>query len=101
MKISAHLLNSENKLETILKTNDHVNSLIIPTKESGYGSKINGGELLFLALAICYCNDLNREASKKGINVTSVDVIVEGNFDSEGEPAQNVSYRAKVSAQTS
>jgi uncharacterized OsmC-like protein len=67
----------------------------------GYGSSANGGELLFLALASCYCNDIYREAAKRNIKVERVEVNVEGDFGSEGEPAQNVTYRAKVFAQAS
>jgi uncharacterized OsmC-like protein len=57
--------------------------------------------LLFLALATCYCNDIYREAAKRGLRVESVEVEVEGDFGAEGEPAQNVTYRAKVAAQAS
>ena len=37
-------------------------------------SGVNRGELLFLALATCYCNDLYREAEKLGIDVREVNV---------------------------
>jgi uncharacterized OsmC-like protein len=57
--------------------------------------------LLFLALATCYCNDIYREAGKRGIAVEQVEVNVEGEFGAEGEPARNVTYRAKVVAQAS
>ena len=56
---------------------------------------------LFLALATCYCNDIYREAAKRGFKVEHVEVEVEGEFGAEGEPARNVSYRAKVTAQAS
>ena len=72
---------------------------MIPSKLSGYGSSANGGELLFLALATCYCNDIYREAAKRNIKVERVDVEVDGDFDAEGEPAKNVTYRAKVTSQ--
>jgi uncharacterized OsmC-like protein len=62
---------------------------------------VNGGELLFLALATCYCNDIYREAAKRGLIVEQVEVEVEGDFGAEGDPAQNVTYRAKVTAQAS
>jgi len=52
--------------------------------------------LLFLALASCYCNDLYREARRMNIRVESVEVEVQGDF---GEPARNVTYRARVTAQ--
>jgi uncharacterized OsmC-like protein len=56
---------------------------------------------LFLALASCYCNDIYREAAKRNIKVERVEVEVNGDFGTEGEPAQNVTYRAKVFAQAS
>ena len=49
-------------------------------------------------MVTCYCNDLYREAAKKRINVTSVEAAVEGDFGGEGEPARNVTYGARVSA---
>jgi organic hydroperoxide reductase OsmC/OhrA len=98
MRISARVQNSQGKHEVILRTNDSVHSLAIPPRGTGFGSSANGGELLFLALATCYCNDIYREAAKRGIKVTSVEVTVEGDFAGEGEPARNVAYSAKVSA---
>jgi organic hydroperoxide reductase OsmC/OhrA len=101
MKISARVQNSEGQHRVTLRTNDNVHSLTIPPKPTGLGSSANGGELLFLALATCYCNDVYREAAKRGLKVEQVDVEVEGDFGAEGEPARNVTYRAKVKAQAS
>jgi organic hydroperoxide reductase OsmC/OhrA len=84
-----------------LTTNDQTRSLAVPPKTSGLGSSANGGELLFLALATCYCNDIYREAEKQGIRVESVDVTVEGEFGAPGEPARDVAYRARVIARAS
>lgn len=70
--------------------------MAIAAKGEGHGSRVNGGELLFLALAACYCNDLYREARKRGIGVAGVRVEVRGEFGGEGEAARNVRYRAKV-----
>ena len=56
-------------------------------------------ELLFLALATCYCNDLYREAARREIEITSVEVTVEGDFGREGEPAKNTTCSAKVHGQ--
>ena len=101
MKISARVQNSEGQHQVTLRTNDNVHSLSIPSKPTGFGSSANGGELLFLALATCYCNDIYREAAKRGLNVEQVEVEVEGDFGAEGESAKNVTYRAKVTAQAS
>jgi uncharacterized OsmC-like protein len=101
MKISARVENSEGEHQVTLRTNEHIHSLVIPPKPSGFGSSANGGELLFLALATCYCNDIYREAAKRGITVERVEVEVEGDFGADGEPARNVTYRAKVTAKAS
>ncbi len=93
--------NSEGQHHVTLSTNDNVHSLTVPPKSTGFGSSANVGELLFLALATCYCNDIYREASKRGLKVEHVEVEVRGEFGAEGEPAKNVSYRAKVTAQAS
>ncbi|HWU37634.1 MAG TPA: OsmC family protein [Candidatus Acidoferrum sp.] len=98
MKISARVQNSHNIHHVILRTNDQSHPLTIPPKPTGFGSSADGGELLFLALATCYCNDIYREASKRGIMVGHVEVEVEGEFGAEGASAQNVTYRAKVAA---
>ena len=101
MKITAKVENSKDNHQVTLQTNDHVHSITIPPKPTGYGSSANGGELLFLALATCYCNDIYREAAKRNIKVERVEVNVEGDFGAEGEPARNVSYQTKVFAQAS
>jgi organic hydroperoxide reductase OsmC/OhrA len=101
MKISARVQNSEGQHQITLQTNDHVHALTIPPRSTGFGSSANGGELLFLALATCYCNDVYREAAKRGISVEQVEVEVSGDFGAEGEPAKNVAYRARVIAQAS
>ncbi len=101
MRISARVQNSQGQHQVSLATNDQAHSLVIPPKPSGFGSSANGGELLFLALATCYCNDIYREAAKRGIEVVGVEVEVQGDFGAEGEPAQNVTYHAAVKAKAS
>lgn len=84
-----------------MKTNDDIRTIDIPLKPSGCGSDVNGGELLRLALATCYCNDIYREAGKRGLKVDGVEVHVEGDFGSEGEPAKNIVYSARVISRAS
>jgi uncharacterized OsmC-like protein len=98
MKITVKVENSKDNHQVTLQTNDNVHSIMIPPRSTGYGSSANGGEVLFLALATCYCNDIYREAAKRNIKVERVEVEVDGDFGAEGEPAKNVAYRAKVSA---
>jgi uncharacterized OsmC-like protein len=59
----------------------------------------NGGELLFLALATCYCNDIHREAARRGIEVGKVRVEVSGRFgEAPGSAAEGIEYEAMVAA---
>ena len=96
MKISARVQSSSGQNRITLATNDQAHSIQIAPKATGFGSTANGGELLFLALATCYCNDIYREAAKRGMSVERVEVEVAGEFGAEGEPARNVTYGAKV-----
>jgi organic hydroperoxide reductase OsmC/OhrA len=98
VNIHARVQNSNGEHHATLTTNGNSHSIAIPPRASGFGSSANGGELLFLALATCYCNDIYREAAKRGIQVEQVEVDVEGQFGAEGEPATHVTYRAKVVA---
>lgn len=101
MKYSAHVNNSQGDHQVMLATGENRHTLNIPPKANGFGSSASGGELLFLALATCYCNDIYREAAKRGIKVERVEVTVEGEFEAEGEPGRNFRYRARVAAQAS
>jgi len=98
MKISARVHNSAGMHSAIVRTNDNAQTVSISAKSTGLGSSVNGGELLFLALATCYCNDIYREAAKMSIAVQRVVVEVEGEFGGPGEPGRNITYRAKVAA---
>jgi organic hydroperoxide reductase OsmC/OhrA len=98
MKIRAHVHNHEGQHQVEVCTDGDPRALSIPPKAAGSGSGVNGGELLFLALATCYCNDIYREAAREGIEVLSVAVDVEGDFGGVGEPARNIAYRAEVVA---
>ena len=101
MKIAAHLDNSGGGHRVTVETAGAEKALHIPAKESGRGSSVNGGELLCLALATCYCNDIYREAAKHGIEVRRVEVHVEAEFGTEAEPARNITYSANVEADAS
>ncbi len=96
MNVVARVTNTHKQHEVELRTNERIHTIEIPAKADGNGSDANGGELLFLALATCYCNDLYREAAKQDIIVDWVEVTVEGEFGAPGEPARNVRYRARA-----
>ena len=69
------------------------------SKQEGLG--FNGGELLLLAIGGCYCNDLFREAAKRGITIKSVHVDVEADWGGEPVRAQNVTLAPRVEAEAS
>jgi organic hydroperoxide reductase OsmC/OhrA len=101
VNISARIENQKGQHFVALRTDGREQSLMISPKPDGFGSSANGGELLFLALATCYCNELYREAGKRGIQIERVQVEVDGEFGGEGEAARNISYRAAVNAKAS
>lgn len=96
MNISATLKNAPSKNEVTVDTDGNQKSIVIPARPNGQGSSVNGGELLFLALATCFCNDLYRESARRGIVLKSVEVTVSGFFGKEGEPASNITFKADV-----
>jgi len=98
MKVSSRITNQQGKHIIAVETEGREQQLAIRPGGDGFGSCVNGGELLFSALATCYCNDLYREARKRGIEVVRVRVEVNGEFASEGAGASNISYRASVDA---
>lgn len=98
MLISATVDNTFQHHRVTLTTGAKAHSLDIAPRASGLGSTANGGELLCLAMATCYCNDLYREAAKRGIEVIGVEVQANAEFESEGAPARHLSYRVTVRA---
>lgn len=53
---------------------------------------------MLLALTTFFCNDIYREANKRSIIVSAVEVVCEGEFGDEGEPRSNFKYKANVAA---
>lgn len=98
MEISAVLRNSGGDQKVTVRTESIERPLSIPAKDSGLGSGVNGGELLMLALATCYCNDLYREAARLGIRLDAVEVVATANFAGVGLAASDIRYWAKVSS---
>jgi organic hydroperoxide reductase OsmC/OhrA len=96
--ISAAVESGFKQHRVTLTTADNSHSLEVAPRSSGFGSSANGGELLCLALATCYCNDLYREAAKRSIEVSGVEVQASAEFGAEGQPASRISYRVVVRA---
>ncbi len=96
MTTTAKVENHRDHHTVIVQTNNTAQPLTIPPKSTGLGSAVNGGELLCLALATCFCNDLYREAQKRNIQLTKVAVEAAAEFGAEGEAGYNIRYRAEV-----
>jgi uncharacterized OsmC-like protein len=101
MLVSATLSNIYKENEVTVSTGDSKKKIIIPSKPLGKGSSVNGGELLFLAIATCFCNDLYREAARRDIDINAVEVTVKGEFGEEGQPAVNITYEVNAQSSTS
>jgi uncharacterized OsmC-like protein len=101
MFISATLSNIHRENEVTVSTGDSKKKIIIPSKPLGKGSSISGGELLFLAVATGFCNAIYREAARREMDLSAVEVIVRGEFGDEGESATNITYEAKVESLSS
>lgn len=98
MLISATVRNDQNGHEVLVRTGDGTQSLAVPSKPSGKGSAVNGGEFLMLALATCYCNDLYREAERLRVPVDGVVVEASADFAGIGLAATNIRYEVRVSS---
>ncbi len=96
MDISANITSSYQQHIVSVTTNGESKALAIEPKSSGYGSLVNGGELLVLALATCYCNDLYREAAKRNMRIDGVHVTCKAKFGGEGDPGSSFSYHVEV-----
>lgn len=98
MQISARILNGPGHHEASVSTGSARQTVALPARPAGPGSGVNGGELLMLALATCYCNDIYREASRLAIPVDQVEVEASAEFAGIGLAASNISYRARISS---
>jgi organic hydroperoxide reductase OsmC/OhrA len=96
MHITAHVRNAGSSHDAAVSTEGSSRTIPIPSKPGGAGSAVNGGELLMLALATCYCNDLYREAARLKITLKAVEVEAGADFDGIGLAARNIRYRARV-----
>src|SRR5690242_1404157 len=95
MQIRATVQSSDTGHAVTVSTDGRGAAVAIPGRLGG-GSALNGGELLCAALATCYCNDVYREAARRGLAVHAVAVEVAAEFGGRGEPARRITYTARV-----
>lgn len=68
-----------------------------PAGGGGRGVGLNGGQLLYLAVAGCLSNDLFREAAADGIDLRRVRVVVRGDFGGEPAVSAPIEYDLELS----
>jgi len=98
MRSSVRIHNSQDQHPIDLSTGDRTSKIEIPPGPTGFGSSASGGSSSCSPFATCYCNDVYREAAKMGIRVSQVDVECSAAFPAEGQPAQDITYTAKIAA---
>jgi len=98
MLIEASVENWDQHNTAVVATNSIAREIPVPPSNNHTGSSVNGSELLCLALATSYCNDIYREGRDRGIEVLRVNVDVRAEFHGTGEAVDGISYRARVAA---
>ncbi|WP_286930333.1 MULTISPECIES: OsmC family protein [Aeromicrobium] len=96
MRITATVHHEPGRHEVTVATDGRTTTLDLPARDGGPGSAVNGGELLAAALATCFLNDLHREAGRRGIEIGTVEVVVESEYGGRGEPARDLTYEVHV-----
>ena len=67
-----------------------------PAAAGGGGLGFNGGQLVYLAIAACWSNDLYREAATTGIELEGVEITVDGDFPARGSGSTPISLDVVV-----
>jgi uncharacterized OsmC-like protein len=67
-----------------------------PAGAGGRGLGFNGGQLLYLAIGGCVSNDLFSEASARGVALTTVRVIVRGDFSGTPAVSEDIVYEVEL-----
>jgi uncharacterized OsmC-like protein len=96
MHITASVVSAPGTQLSTVASDGDVKDVPIPPRAWGPGSSLSGGELLFLALATCFVNDVYREGALLGVPVDGVEATVEGDFARPGQPGTGIVYRARV-----
>ncbi|HEY3369619.1 MAG TPA: OsmC family protein [Prolixibacteraceae bacterium] len=96
MKISAMIKSNFNHHDIVVQTDEMAKEMRISPQSTGFGSSVSGAELLLLSLATCYCDDLYREASKRNMTISGMEVVFNGEFGAEGEAGTHFTYQAHI-----
>ena len=90
MKISATVKSTASGQETTASSPGFSRSLELPAKTTGRGCSVNGGELMALGLATCFCNDLYRVAGTAGLLINRCDSHAKARFYGGRPPPQKL-----------
>ena len=69
-----------------------------PTAAGGGGLGFSGGQLLHLAIAACYVNDLYREGAPRGVTLSRVAALVDGDFPAPGTPSTGITVELEIAS---
>ncbi|MBL8091083.1 MAG: OsmC family protein [Anaerolineales bacterium] len=97
MKISVKAGKNKDKYQKIRVTSDNISTTLSP-KSIGIYSNINGGELLFMALAISYCNAICSKAEEDDIALEKFEIEIYGEFEDKGKEVKGITCEVKVKA---
>jgi putative redox protein len=67
-----------------------------PAAAGGGGLGFSGGQLLYMAIAACWSNDLYREAATMGIELAGVEITVDGDFPARGSGSTPITVEVMV-----
>jgi organic hydroperoxide reductase OsmC/OhrA len=101
MRIIAQVRSTRASHQASCSTSGHTKVLALPAKVGAPGSEVNGGELLMLAVATCFCNDIYREAARLNVQVDAVEVEAEADFEGIGQAASQIRYCARIASPAS
>jgi putative redox protein len=67
-----------------------------PAAAGGGGLGFSGGQLLYMAIAACWSNDLYREAATMGVDLDGVEITVDGDFPARGSGSTTITVEVVV-----
>jgi putative redox protein len=67
-----------------------------PAAAGGGGLGFSGGQLLYMAIAACWSNDLYREAATMGVDIDGVEITVDGDFPARGSGSTPITVEVVV-----
>ena len=101
MEVTARIRKGRGDHRVTVATGGTARPVAIAAKADGRGSSIKGGELPVLALAICCCNDVDRDAARMSIDIATVQVETRAGFEGSGRAAFNLRCRARIESAAS